>query len=203
MERQLILRNVICPVQVSPALFDVAEFEQSLALGTRQDKILLEDLSVVEWEAVRLQVLPERLQLGFKKDADSKVVRMVTEAFLTRLDALAPTAKIGFNAALMLTLAEGDRDPSIELVNADALAGSLGGERGRGGVTLVYSDAISRWWIELSPQPDDEEKWVFDFNRQFERLPGAGLERDEVLDWFSDVETELFAQFETISQGTD
>lgn len=203
MERQLILRNVVCPAQVKPSAFGVTAFEEALDLGVREDKLLLEDLSVTEWEAVRLQILPERLQLGFKENADSDSVRRAVASFLARLDELSLTEKLGFNAALLLTLSDGDRDPSDGLVNAEALAESLGGDHGRGGLTIVYRDATSRWWIELSPQPDDEGQWVFDFNRQFEKMPQIGPGRDALVDWFADIEAGLISQFETICLGVD
>lgn len=204
MERKLILRNVVCPVaDLSPSAFDVDAFGQQLDLGAGEDKVRLGDLSLTEWERVRLQILPDRLQLGLKEAADGELVRRAAETFLARVDALASGAPIGFNAALLLTLEEGDADPSEKLVNAAALAASLGGADGRGGLTLVYRDDVSRWWIELSPQPDQERSWTYDFNRHFAEFPEAGGDRDEVLDWFADIEAGLVAQLETISMGTD
>ena len=118
-------------------------------------------------------------------------------------DEIAPGTDVGFNAALLFTMDDGDSDPSEKVVNASSLAKSLDGTDGRGGVTLVYHDDLSRWWVELSPQPDHDEKWTFDFNRHFKGFPDSGGDRDGVLDWFADVEANLLAQFETISGGVD
>ncbi len=205
MERKLALRNVVCRgAAVSPSAFDVDDFAQRLDLGARGDKVLLGDVSVTEWEKARLQVLPDRLQLGFKETADGELVKRATEDFLARADDLAPSGSIRFNAALRLTLGQGDPDPSEKLIDAGALASALGGESGgRGGVTLVFRDKMSRWWIELSPLPDQNNDWTFDFNRRFTNFPGPGNDRDKLLDWFANVEADLVAQFETISSGAD
>lgn len=204
MRRQLILRNVICPAaDVSPADFDVSGFAESLDLGSGENTVRLENVSVTEWEKVRLQILPERLQLGFKQSAGGELVRRAVQGFLSRRDDLAPGKPVGFNAAMGFILEEGDSDPSKKLVNAPSLAESLDGKNGRGGITLVYHDSFSRWWIELTPQPDYDDKWTFDFNRHFKSFPDPGTDRDGVLDWFADVEASLFAQFETICGGAD
>jgi hypothetical protein len=204
-ERKLVLRNVVCRgAAVSPSAFDVDGFAQGLDLGAYEDKVLLADISVTEWEKIRLQILPDRLQLGFKETAGGELVKRATEDFLARADDLAPSASIRFNAALRLKLGKGDPDPSEKLFDADALASALGGEGdGRGGVTLVFRDKISRWWIELSPLPDQDNDWTFDFNRRFADFPDPGSDRDKLLDWFANVEADLVAQFETISLGAD
>jgi hypothetical protein len=201
--RQLILRNVICPSDVGPSAFDVSGFAERLDLGAGENTLRLENISVNEWEKVRLQVLPDRLQLGFKQQAEGEVVRRVAEDFLARCDEVAPGKAVGFNAAAELVLEEGDSDPSEKLVNAQSLAEALGGHDGRGGVALVYHDDLSRWWLELTPQPEQDDKWTFDFNRHFKDSPAPGADRDSVLDWFADVGDSLIAQFETICGGTD
>lgn len=204
MQQKLILRNAVCLASVSPGAFDVDAFAARLELGAVEDKMILGDLSVTEWENARLQVLPDRLQLGFKEGADGDLMRRVLEDFAGRADELAPDAPIGFNAGLLLTLDDGDADPSEKLVNANALAKALGGrDGGRGGVTLVYEDELSRWWIELSPQPDRDRAWTYDFNRHFADFPDPGEDRDEIFAWFSEIEDNLLAQFETISAGVD
>jgi hypothetical protein len=202
-QRKLILRNAACLAAVKPSDFDVDGFAENLDLGPSGEQLRLGDIAVMEWAKVRLQVLPDRLQLGFKEDADADIMRKATEKFFARIDGLAPDANLTFNAALQLTLEEGDPDPSEKLVNAGALATSLGGRDGRGGITLVYHDDLSRWWIELSPQPDDVLQWIFDFNRKFDKVPASGEDRDAVLDWFVGIEARLVAQFEAISSGTD
>ena len=205
MERTLILRNVVCQAaDVTPTAFRIADFAEPLDFGAGEDKIRMDDLSVTEWEKARLQVLPDRLQLGFLPGADSGLTRLAVAAFFERADELAPGRAVGFNAALGLTLEEGDADPSANLVDAQTLAGSLGGDRARGGFTLVFHDEVSRWWVELSPQPEDDRAWTFDFNRHFSAIPEAGTDdREKVLDWFSDVEASTVSMFETISMGTD
>ena len=199
MERELILRDLVCP-DVAP-VFDVAAFAEALGLGVGENTVRIEDISITEWEDCRLQVLPERLQLGFKPPADGELVRRVTEEFLTRREAAAPRKPVDFNSVLILTLEEGEDDPSRSVVDAQALAESLGGEGGRGGLTLVYRDDLSRWWIELSPAPDQDGKWTFDFNRHFASVPQEGEQRNAVLDWFADAEADLLARFEIISGG--
>ena len=199
---QLLIRNAVClATAVSPDAFDVAAFAESLGLGAGQEKLRLPNASITEWEKARLQVMPEKLQLGFKPEADEgEFVRRVLAAFLTRVDELVSGKfSVGFNAVLLVTPEEGDGDPSKGLFDAGALAEALGGTGGRGGVTLVFHDALSRWWVELSPQPEEEGLWSYDFNRQFDGFPPVGDERDGVLDWFADVEGDLHRQFETIS----
>ncbi|MGN6587937.1 MAG: hypothetical protein ACTHKT_10790 [Solirubrobacterales bacterium] len=205
MQRNLIARNIVCSVGgISPSAFGVDEFAEQLRLGARGDAVLLANLAVMEWERARLQVLPDKLHLGFGgKDVDGAFVRTVVEAFLARIDELAPKAPIGINATLHLLLGEGDSDPSSRFLNAPALATALGGSDGRGGVHLVYHDHLSRWWIELMPQPDHHQSWTFDFNRHFVNFPDPGDERNNVLDWFADVEAATIAQFETIVGDTD
>jgi hypothetical protein len=200
-QRELIFRNVVChAADISRPKFDVSGFGESLDLGPGENTMRLVNVSITEWEKVRLQVLPDRLQLGFKQPADGELVRRVAEDFLVRCD-LAPGKAVGFNAAVGFTLEEGDGDPSKNVVNAPSLAKSLDGRDGRGGVTLVYHDDLSRWWIELTPQPENDDKWTFDFNRHFAEFPSPGSDRDGVLDWFADVEANLIAQFETICGG--
>jgi hypothetical protein len=203
-QQKLILRNAACLEAVSPATFQVEAFEERLGLGPAQDKMLVGNLSLTEWQDARLQILPDRVQLGFKETASPDMVRQATEDFLDRTTDLVPQAPIDFNAGLQLTREPEDPDPSESLLDANALAGILGGEDGgRGGMTLVFKDAQSRWWIELSPQPDEDQVWVFDFNRKFPNVPVPGGARDAVLDWFADVEANLIAQFETIASGAD
>jgi len=203
-QQKLILRNAVCLEAVSPATFQVEAFEERLSLGPSEQKMLLGNLSVTEWQDARLQILPDRLQLGFKQGASPDMVRRITEDFLGRADDLAPEAPIDFNAGLLLTREPEDPDPSEKLFDADGLAGALGGgDGGRGGMTLVFKDAQSRWWIELSPQPDEDQAWVFDFNRKFADFPARGEVRNAVLDWFADVEANLIAQFETIASRAD
>jgi hypothetical protein len=202
-ERELILRNVVCPASVVPADFGVEAFEEQLALGEAAEKVVLPDLSIVEWEKARIQILPERIQLGFKNGADSDLVRRSVECFLGRLDELTPEAPVGFNSGVRLKVANEERDPSTKVLDSTALAEALGGTSGRGGIALVYHDDTSRWWVELSPRPDEERQWTFDFNRHFNSLPETGKERDGVTAWFSDVEADLVAKFETLSQGVD
>jgi hypothetical protein len=201
-EREIILRNVVCPASVASADFGVEAFEEQLDLGEAAEKVVLPDLFVVEWEKARLQILPERIQLGFK-EADGDLVRRAVECFLTRMDELKPEAPIGFNAGVRLTVADGEGDPSTNVLDSTALSEALGGTRGRGGIALVYRDETSRWWVELSPRPDEDRKWTFDFNRHFDNLPEAGETRDEVVAWFSRVEADLVAKFETLSRGVD
>jgi hypothetical protein len=203
-DREVILRNVVCLATVRQSEFGVEAFANRLGLGAPEDQLVLGDVARTEWEKARLQVLPDKVQLGFKATADAELVRSAVEAFLERADEMAPEAPIDFNAGLGLTLEEGDPDPSANVVDANGLASALGEQRGgRGGITLVYGDERSRWWIELTPQPDADRKWTFDFNRHFSDFPKAGAQRDEVLGWFADVEKDLLARFETISSRTD
>ncbi len=202
MRRDLLIRNVVCP-EANPSGFDVNAFKAALDLGDGENMMRVNNVSISEWEKFRLQILPDRLQLGFKPPAESDLVRQVTEAFLSGRDQLGSGAKVvGANAAVQLTLEDGDGDPSQNIINAQAMAEALGGGEGaRAGLTLVYRDDFSRWWIELTPQPDTDGQWAFDFNRQFETFPEAGEQRDAILDWFADVEADLFSRFETICGG--
>jgi hypothetical protein len=204
-QRKLIARNVVCSVEgISPSVFGVDEFAEQLHLGARGDAVLLANLAIMDWERALLQILPDKLHLGFGgKDVDGAFVRSAVGAFLARVDKLAPKAPIGINATLHLSLGEGDADPSSRFLDASALAAALGGTDGRGGIHLVYHDHLSRWWIELMPQPDQHQSWTFDFNRHFVNFPDSGDERNNVLDWFADIEAATVAQFETIFGGGD
>lgn len=201
MRRELTLRNVVCLAEnVAPSAFDVGGFAESLDLGSGEDTLRLENILVTEWDKARLQILPDRLQLGFKQAAESALVRRAANYFLGRCDELAPGEAVGFNAAIEFAAEAGDPDPSENVVKASSLVEALGGKDGRGGFSVLYRDDISRWWIEFRPQPVDEGVWTFDFNRHFKPFP-PGVEREGVLDWFADVEANMLAQFETICGG--
>jgi hypothetical protein len=203
-ERELILRNVVCAAPISPSVFGIEAFAERLKMGAPDDQVIVGDLALNEWEHARLQLTPENAQLGFKKHADADFVRGAVAEFLSRRDELRPEAAIGFNAGLLLTLGEGDPDPSKKVVNANTIVTALGAKGGgRGGLTLVYNDDNSRWWIELSPQPAQEQEWTFDFNRHFADFPTAGEDRDSVIGWFAKVEGDLRERFETICSGAD
>jgi hypothetical protein len=186
---------------VAPSEFDVSGFADNLGLGGAEQQVVLPDFSVTEWEHVRLQILPDRMQLGFKEEADGTLLRRVLEEFLRRKDELLPRAGLEFNAALQLAREEGEEDPSIGLLDSRTLASALGGAAEvRGGITLVFEDGTSRWWIELTPDPDAPQLWIYDFNRKFEDFPGEGDKRTEILDWFAAVEEGLVTQFEILSK---
>ncbi len=200
----MILRNVVCAAPIGPSAFGVEAFAERLEVGAPDDQVIVGDLALNEWEHLRLQLTPEKAQLGFKKDADSDFVKRAAADFFARRDELRPDAAIGFNAGLGLTLGEDDPDPSEKVVNADAIAAALGAkDGGRGGLTIIYDDERSRWWIELSPQPAQQRMWTFDFNRHFTNFPAAGEDRDSVIAWFADVEADLLGRFETICSGAD
>jgi hypothetical protein len=202
-ERRLIFRNVACLSSVPPTEFDVDAFEAKLDLGKPEDQTVLDRVSITVWEKAQLQILPDRMQLGFRKAADESFVRLGADEFVARIQQLLPNEPVGFSAMMGLTLADGEEDPSVKLFDAKAVAGNLGGSEGRGGITAVFNDASSRWWIELSPQPDEPSAWTYDFNRVFSDLPTEGGARDEAIGWFANVEAELIAQFETITGGAD
>jgi hypothetical protein len=203
-QTKLILRNAVCSEGVSPKAFGVERFGKILDLGEPKNQMLLKDAAVTEWEQVLLQVLPERLQVGFKESASADLVRRAIEDLVARKDELAPEASLELNAGLQLTMDGDETDPSASLINVDDLAALLGGNRGgRGGITLVFNDQLSRWWIELTPNPDRDRIWVYDFNRLFKNFPAPGDARAEIIDWFATVEEALLAQFETISSGAD
>ena len=198
MRTKLLVRNAVCMGTVKPGLFEVDDFAASLELGPVEEQVVLPDLSFTEWEHIRLQILPDRLQLGFKESARSDLLRRAIELFVSRKNDLLPRASLGFNAGMQITLEEGEKDPSSDLIDASRLASALGATAARGGVTLVFDDKLSRWWIELSPDPDEPGVWIYDFNRQLEELPDSGDAFEGILDWFSRVDEELLAQFETI-----
>jgi len=203
-ERELILRNVVCAAPISPSAFGIEAFAERLKMGAPDDQVIVGDLALNEWAHARLQLTPEQAQLGFKKDASADFVRDAVADFLSRRDELRAEAAIGFNAGLLLTLGDGDADPSKNVVNADSIATALGAKGGgRGGLTVIYNDDHSRWWIELSPQPAEDQTWTFDLNRHFVDFPPVGEGRDSVIGWFAEVEGDLGERFETICSGAD
>jgi hypothetical protein len=202
-ERTLIFRNIACLASVPPADFGVEAFEAELGLGKPEDTTVLNTVSIILWEKARLQILPDRTQFGFTDAADGDFVRRAVDAFVLKLQHLLPGEPIGFSAMLRLTLGDEDPDPSAGLVDANAIAAKLGGTEARGGLAAVFNDETSRWWIELSPLPDEPGVWTYDFNRVFPRIAADGESRQQVIQWFSDTEAELIAQFETMVPGVD
>jgi len=193
----LVFRNAVCQAP-SPA-FDIDGFADRLDLGAAIQQIRVPQFSLSEWREARLQNLPDRLQLGFLDAASGERVEQILSDFVDQAAELTPNAPLVFNAALRLAVEADDDDPSLPFFNAAELAGRLEGSEGRGGITLVYKDQNSRWWIELSPAPDEDGEWMYDFNRRFLAFPTVQQEREQVFDWFRNIERNLLADFEALT----
>ena len=198
------IRNVVCSIAIPPAGFPIKDFAQKLELGEVEQQIQLPQYGLWEYRDLRLQVLPDRLQLGFRESASSDLVRMASEEFAAILRDRFGVMELGFNANLRLKPEEGDgEDPTAGIFVADELATRLGGTNARGGVWLVYDDAQdgSHWWLELVPAIPEPDWWLFSVQRTFQSFPDDEAERGAVLDWFADSEAQLVAQSKTLMEG--
>lgn len=193
------MRNAVYLASIPAPAFGPADFGNVLGQGDAPQQVQIPQYALSEWRDMRLQIFPDRLQLGFLPSAGAELIQSALEEFLRRAGTVSATARVGFNAALRFDLAEGDADPSRNLFDADDLAARVGGTGARSGFTLIYRDDSSRWWIELTPEPDTEGSWLFDINRQFDNFPVETGERAEIFDWFKQIERNLLEQYETIT----
>jgi hypothetical protein len=195
----LSMRNFVCTTPGDPAAFDLAAFASNLGLGNAVLQLNSEEQQVLiaEYRDLRLQVLPERLQLGFKKSASRQLVGDALEEFAgIALEKFKPQS-FGFNGELVLQLADGEPSPVTPVLDADELAVRLGGTAGRAGISVIYEADSSRWWVELVPKPGDDKVWVYNINRHFDELPD-GDERTELYTWFQDLEANLSMQYKAL-----
>jgi hypothetical protein len=195
----LSMRNFVCAAPGDPAAFDVPAFTEKLRLGNAALQLNSEEQNVLisEYRDLRLQILPDRMQLGFKPSASRQLVRDALEEFAAiTLENFRPQS-FGFNAELVLQLADGEPSPVASVLDGNQLAAKLGGGAGRAGIWVVYEADSSRWWVELVPKPDDDRIWVYNINRHFTELP-EGTERAELFSWFQDLEANLSAQYKAL-----
>lgn len=199
----LTMRNAVCLSSLTAEQFDLAGFERGLALGAIDEQVRVSGVAFTEWRVARLQILPDRVQLGFREGAPDEVVAEALRRFFRRARELAPSAPLGINAALQLEREEGEPDPSLGVFDPESLAARLGGHDARGGIALVFNDDHSRWWVELSPLPDDDRLWQFDFNRQFQAPAATDEDAEQVIDWFLGIDVVLEEQFKSLTNEVE
>lgn len=199
----LVLRNIMCPIAIPPTAFPMADFAEKLDLGEVEQQVQIPEFALWEYADLRLQVLPDRLQLGFREQASQDLVRQASEEFIRIVQADFKVSVFGFNANLRLDLEADDYDPTERIFDADALVKKLGGSNPRGGVWLVYDDEdTSRWWIELVPRPNKDRRWLFSVNRHYAQLPEDTETQQHILDWFQDAKTRLSDQCGLLMEGS-
>lgn len=181
----------------------MADFAKKLDLGEVEQQVQIPEFALWEYADLRLQVLPDRLQLGFREQASQDLVRQASEEFIRIVQADFKVSVFGFNANLRLDLEADDHDPTERIFDADALVKKLGGSNPRGGVWLVYNDEdTSRWWIELVPQPNKDRSWLFSVNRHYAQFPEDTETQQHILEWFQDAKTRLSDQCRSLMEGS-
>jgi hypothetical protein len=200
--KSLVLRNVACPIVIPSAAFPIADFAEKLDLGSIEQQIQVPEFAIWEYADLRLQVLPDRLQLGFRQQASGDLVRLAVEEFVRIVRTDFKVNTIGFNANLGLELEDGEPEPTAHILNAEALVQRLQGSSARGGVWLVYHDNdSSRWWVELVPVPDDDRRWLFSINRRYDSFPEDEEAQAEIIDWFQNAKARLGEQCKALMEG--
>jgi len=182
----------------------MADFAEKLDLGEVEQQIQVPNFAIWEYSDLRLQILPDRIQLGFRQGASHDLVRSAVGELvrIARSDFKATT--FGFNANLKLDLEPTEPDPTTQILNSKELVERLGGSEQRGGVWLVYQDDdSSRWWIELVPQIDAEKSWIFSINRHYAEFPTDEETEEAILAWFADAEMRLGEQCATLMGVTN
>jgi hypothetical protein len=200
--KTLVLQNVVCPIAIPPAAFPIANFAEKLELGPVEQQVQVPEFAIWEYAGLRLQVRPDRLQLGFRQQASQDLVRQAVEEFVKIVRTDFKTNVISFNANLGLELDEGEPDPTAQILDAKALTQRLQGQNPRGGVWLVYQDDdSSRWWIELVPVPDKDNRWLFSINRHYDNFPEDEESQNAILDWFQNAKMHLSEQCNALMEG--
>lgn len=188
------IRNIVCPISIPPAAFPIQEFQQRLELGSIEQQIQIPEYALWEYQHVRLQVLPDRLQLGIRESASGSLARMAAEEFVRIAREEFKTRDVGFNANLRINPDDGS-DPTRKIFDAKAAADRIGGTDPRGGVWLVYhGEDGSYWWLECVPDPNEAPWWIFSVQRRLESFPEGDAEQDAVFDWFEHSEKRLLEQ---------
>jgi hypothetical protein len=202
--RILTLRNIVCPIAIPAGAFPAADFAETLDLGEVEQQIQVPNFAIWEFSDLRLQILPDRIQLGFRQGASHDLVRSAVEEFIRIARSDFKTNTFGFNANLKLDLEPTEPDPTALILNSNELVERLGGSEARGGVWLVYQDDdSSRWWVELVPQIDADRSWTFSINRHYAEFPTDEETEEAVLAWFADAEMSLGKQCELLMGVTD
>jgi hypothetical protein len=180
----------------------MARLAEELELGPVEQQVQVPEFGFWEYADLRLQVLPDRLQLGFRQRASQDLVRRAVEEFVRVVRADFQSNIISFNANLALTIEEDEAEPTSGLLDASALAEKFQGSRARGGVWLIYGgDDSARWWIELIPVPDKARRWVFSVNRHYDKFPDDQDAQTDIFDWFQDAKARLSEQCEALMKN--
>ena len=182
----------------------MADFAEKLDLGDVEQQIQVPDFGIWEYSDLRLQILPDRIQLGFRQGASHDLARSAVEEFIRIVRSDFKTNTFGFNANLRLDLEPDEPDPTAQILQSSELVERLGGSEPRGGVWLVYQDEdSSRWWIELVPQIGKDRGWVFSINRHYAAFPTDKESENAILAWFEDAEVSLGEQCDILMGVTD
>lgn len=193
------IRNIVCPISIPPTGFPIQDFAQKLELGPVEQQIQVSQYALWEYQDLRLQVLPDRLQLGFRETASSESVRAAAEEFISLMRERFGIEELGFNANLRIRLEEDEnKDPTTGIFPAGKIVARLGGANPRGGIWLMYEDDESNWWIELIPDLTEPDWWVFSIQRNFSPFPDDEAKRTGVLEWFADSATHLLEQCKVV-----
>ena len=189
------IRNIVCPISIPPAAFPTPSFAQKLELGKIEQQIQIPQYALWEYDQLRLQALPDRLQLGFTEKASGEFAREAAQEFIRIVRGEFGASDIIFNANLRLKIEDDERDPTANVFGAEKIAASLGGSNARGGVWLTYDGADSSfWWVELIPDTDASEWWIFSVQRRFTPFPEGDAEQESIYKWLEHSESELHTQ---------
>jgi len=182
----------------------MADFAEKLDLGEVEQQIQVPEFAIWEYSDLRLQILPDRIQLGFRQGASHELVRSAVEELIRIVRSDFKTNTFGFNANLRLDLEPSEPDPTAQILDASALVERLGGSEPRGGAWLVYQDDdSSRWWVELVPAIGHDRSWVFSINRHYTAFPTDQDAENAIFAWFEDAEVSLSKQCDIVMGATD
>jgi hypothetical protein len=166
-------------------------FEEAANLSRPQTQVSNSQLTLGEYDGIRLLGVEGRVQVDLSPEVDSARGRAVGAAVLSQLVAYRPTA-LGLNAVLRIELDEGETDPTEPLLDLDRVAERLSATPVRGGLKVVYSTDDLRTTLGIDPDLDDASAWIASANRHYERFPEEP-EQGSALDWFvsADFEAQL------------
>lgn len=188
---ELVGRNLVCLGTLTPSGVSLERFEESVGLPRPQTQIANPQLTLGEYDGVRLLGLEGRVQLDVGAAVEATRRRAAGAAVLDQLAAFRPTA-LGLNGIVRVVLEGDERDPTESLLAIPDVSERLSASPIRGGFKAVYSTEAFRMTIGVDPDLDDASAWVGSANRHYDYFP-EGEARDSALDWFaSDQSEKLF-----------